>query len=577
MTLRYSTVKKTFDTVQSSGGNRPAGRLLNLDPASIRRHLRAYEKFVANGVTMDAPSFVDEAADTVDAPVFRGMAEPEDFIKFPLPPSGTIYTYFVSSAQNNTHVDQRAWENLEALRAYYKGSWLISTFTYNPNQFGDLSTKRGTAKRVFELAYDKLIEPHICDHQVQLAPGLAFCGRSNISPTSQHPLTGLETHTGRRSAIYPHTRQAMESVASGKHEATKLLYTTGAVTQINYVQKLAGQKAEHHHTIGALIVEVNSEGHWYVRQLNADRHGTIFDDEVYAENGVVKKHGGVDAVVFGDVHAIRVAPEVVNIGRRVMDKLNPSNVIVHDILDFYTRGHHELKDPFAMYRKHVMGMEDVGEELRITANVINVNFTHKGAKTTVVDSNHDRHLERWLKETDWKKDLKNALTYVTLVKVMLEAINDNDVRFMLPEYALRTHGMREDIRFLRLDENFILGKNHSGGIELGYHGDIGAGGSRGSAKQFAKFGRKTIIGHSHSARIVGGCFQVGTSSQLDLGYNSGPGAWSWTHCIVHRNGKRQMITMYDGAYRGEGRRAAPTLPRSPGRLELSDDHNKNGR
>ena len=36
----------------------------------------------------------------------------------------------------------------------------------------------------------------------------------------------------------------MESIASGKHEGTKLIYTTGCVTRKNYIQKKAGQVAQ---------------------------------------------------------------------------------------------------------------------------------------------------------------------------------------------------------------------------------------------------------------------------------------------------------------------------------------------
>jgi hypothetical protein len=78
----------------------------------------------------------------------------------------------------------------------------------------------------------------------------------NILPTANDPLEGLETYSQRKSAIFPHAKMAMRSVATMKHEGTKLNFTTGTVTQMNYIQKKAGLVGEHHHVYGAVLVEV---------------------------------------------------------------------------------------------------------------------------------------------------------------------------------------------------------------------------------------------------------------------------------------------------------------------------------
>src|SRR5690606_34189370 len=99
--------------------------------------------------------------------------------------------------------------------------------------------------------------------------------------------------------------------------------------------------------------------------------------------------------------------------------------------------------------------------------------------------------------------------------------------------------------FLRRDESCQIG-----GIEVGYHGDKGPNGSRGSIKGFGKIGAKTIIGHSHTPGIKDGVYQVGTSSRLRLEYNSGPSGWLHCHACIYQNGKRSLINVIGTEWRG---------------------------
>ena len=86
-------------------------------------------------------------------------------------------------------------------------------------------------------------------------------------PTASNPLSGFETYSGRNSSIFPHAKLAMHSIASLQGSGAKLIYTTGTITQRNYIQKKAGILAEFHHCYGALLVEVDHEGVWKVRQI----------------------------------------------------------------------------------------------------------------------------------------------------------------------------------------------------------------------------------------------------------------------------------------------------------------------
>ena len=117
------------------------------------------------------------------------------------------------------------------------------------------------------------------------------------------------------------------------------------------------------------------------------------------------------------------------------------------------------------------------------------------------------------------------------------------------EHVLREAGAPRRTRFLKRDEQYIVCESAGGGIELGMHGDIGVNGSRGTLQQFARTGRKCVVGHSHVAGIIEGAYQVGVMGALDMGYNEGQSSWSHTNCIVYPNGKRAMITIWKGRWR----------------------------
>jgi hypothetical protein len=111
-------------------------------------------------------------------------------------------------------------------------------------------------------------------------------------------------------------------------------------------------------------------------------------------------------------------------------------------------------------------------------------------------------------------------------------------------YWGRKHLRADQFRFLERDESYVVA-----GIELGMHGDKGPNGSRGSARNLARIGVKSVIGHTHSPQIFEGCYQVGTSTKLKLEYTSGPSSWLNTHCVVYASGKRSLINVIKGEWR----------------------------
>lgn len=103
--------------------------------------------------------------------------------------------------------------------------------------------------------------------------------------------------------------------------------------------------------------------------------------------------------------------------------------------------------------------------------------------------------------------------------------------------------------FLHEDDSYVICPDEHGGIECGQHGDLGPNGSRGNIKTFARLGRRTNIGHSHSAGICDGAYQAGTCGELSPDWTHGPSSWSHSHIVTYPNGKRAIITMWNGRWR----------------------------
>ena len=471
----------------------------------------------------------------------------------PIPKQG-VSRYILTCAQNNTQIHMPTWRNLMALAEHYNAEVHVSRFTYNKNAYRGI-VKPGTEKGDAELWYAPEIDPYKSDDRVRLAPTLTWCGEMNISPTAKRPLSGFKTYTGESSGIFPHAKQHLGSVSNARTERSKQIMTTGTVTMRNYLQRSAGLKAEHHHVYGGLLVEVDSDGRWFVRQLNADNRGTIYDLELKAEGGKVEVGYWCEAINWGDVHVGVTDPTVRNLAWAeggMIDVLRPKFQFSHDTVDFHARNKYAVKNPHLMYERYIAGVDNVRVEMERVVEHLHWS-SRPWCQTIVVDSNHDNGIEHWLRTSDYRDDPVNAEYFLELQSAKYAAIKREagasippSQRHHVVEDALRRVGCPESVRFLRPDDPFLICR---GRISCENHGHTGPNGGRGSPEQFAQMAHRMNVGHFHYPAIIDGLFVAGTSSLLDLEYTRGPSSWSHSHIVTYRNGKRAIVTIFDGKWR----------------------------
>lgn len=500
------------------------------------------------------------------------IAEPQGTVKalptelVALPKRG-VKRYLFTSAQNDTKIFMPLWRNLLVLADHYNAEIHVSRFVYLANinaaqtiydktQAYDRMLKSmrddGEERERQEISWEPELQEYLSDRRMEIAPGLVWCGEMNILPTAVHPLSGLEVYTGRKSAIVPHVKIAMQSIPSSKHAPTKFNYTTGTVTMRNYVQRKAGLKAQFHHCYGALLVEVTPDGSWYCRQINADSEGVIHDFDIRVANGDLTTGNRPDSITWADVHEDQLDKGVRELAwgkGGMLDILRPMRQFFHDVLGFRAKSHHELKMPHRLFRRYLLGETDVRKECVGTRDFLHF-ATRDWCDSIVVHSNHHDHLGRWLEEQDARFDPKNVEFWTAMQTKVYQSLRAGAQKpnyFLLMLNELNHRAKR--LTVLDADQSFIICEDANGGIECGMHGHAGPNGGKGSPRSFARLGRKANIGHFHSAEIIDGVYVAGTCGILDPDWTTGPSSWSHSHILTYPNGKRAIVTMWKGAWR----------------------------
>src|SRR6185503_7651042 len=254
----------------------------------------------------------------------------------------------ITAAQNATPVDAAFLKSLLTYCRHRKAQLIVIPYRYkNP-------TSMWSEKAEHDDWWAPELAPYLMDQRVALNSNLVVLGDIKTQPTASSPLQGFETVTGASSAIVGHPKLALRTVPTPQSCMAKILTTTGAVTVRNYIESKAGKKAEHHHTFGATVIELDGK-RFHLRQLNAARDGSFCDlGHEYAGDDVCAV--SVEALVMGDTHAEFVDPSVLKATFEGPDSmvavLKPKTLVWHDVLDAYARNHHHRGEVFINYVKH---------------------------------------------------------------------------------------------------------------------------------------------------------------------------------------------------------------------------------
>ncbi len=493
----------------------------------------------------------------------------EDFIKAKKRTYDKIKKrFFITWAQCNTPVNERMFKSMLGY-----GQKLNASIHVIAGRYKNPTSTWSQAQQAEEERWDPLVKPFLDANRHDIHKYVSIMSDVKTQPTAVNPMSGLVGMGGINSCVFGSPKIQMETVPVLDDQVPKVMLTTGACTYKNYTDSKAGKKGEFHHNFGFVIVEIEDDETFYIRQVTAKDDGSFSDlyydvefngklEEIEFRNDgerlrwkhfnfnrkpfqwvgkpKIKRNNGIDSFILGDIHYGQHDEELLEDTIKFMDKLKPKHVVLHDVFDGDSISHHQIKDPFVQYQKEVFGKNDLKKE--IDAMLDGLEIFRKYENVVIVRSNHDDFLDRWLRDGDWKKQPspKNSKLYMKFSMMLMEQYERDEVIGIIPELINN-----------RYPEYITLGRRDSyriNGWELGMHGDKGSNGSRGSLNQFRKMNTKMVVGHYHSPGRKDNVLAVGTSTKLELDYNIGPSSWLQSHVIIHKNGKPQHINYIKGGF-----------------------------
>lgn len=445
--------------------------------------------------------------------------------------------YVLTSAQNNTDVNNDMVESLLTFCKENDAKLLVGKLTYNKNGFcqPDISNTH-------DLWYDPKIKNKIVSGHICIGEKFHFLADANILPTAKNPITGFSgiIQSGEI-AILPATKISLKTEAALKGNKIKILLSTGTVTKQNYIMRKIGAVSAIEHNIGAVFIDTEKNEFRHLEQMEGfigfydlNKCYSVADSEII--------DGHVSALQLGDIHAEKIEDSNLENAIQLIKQLKPLNLVIHDLCDFSSRNHHNIKDCSFLHVQHVNNAT-VKNDLKSVSKVLDKlasNIFDYNGNVHIVESNHDLAINTWLKNSDFKIDPVNAVTYLScmlaLYKYQEKTGNSN---FNMLKWAYKEIGkgkFADKIIFHETDESIMISR-----IEMGNHGHNGINGSRGSPAQFRNLGVAMNTGHTHSPCITGKVYTAGVTASLEMGYNLGASSWAIAHIVTYENGQRQII------------------------------------
>ena len=397
---------------------------------------------------------------------------------------------------------------------------------------------------------DEYARKHLYEQKRKLNSNLIVRADIKTQPTDGDPLTGMEGMTAGESGIFGHTKLRLKCIATPQDKMAKILTTTGACTVPNYTDSKVGKKGEHHHVLGALVVQIKNDKVFHIHHILARKPdgAFIFMDYEYHPSGKIKKAKRSKAIVFGDAHYRFADPRVVARTFEkggLVDKLNPEVFVWHDLLDCYWGNPHNMKNVFVTIAKHKADYHLAREEVEATIEWMMK--LGKGRTNYIIPSNHDDMFARWIIREDWKDHPDNAEFYLETALVMARSARmaATGAEYLDPfaYWVGQMTGDAKNIIALPRNKSLVIGD-----IELSFHGDKGPNGARGTIKNLSQIGVKVISGHGHSAAIQDGHTRTGTMTRSTAEYTDGPGNWTNTHASIDAWDKRHLHFCIDGDF-----------------------------
>lgn len=416
-------------------------------------------------------------------------------------------SFVITSATNNSNLNDNFFTTLELFCKARQSQLLVSPIKYYHNSM--------MGKK--DYYWDERIHPYVITDKDFIISKYLQVSALAAKATAVDPLGGVKPLGGSRSVIYGATSVHMRCLPTHGLEPVKILQTTGSCTSKSYTRTVAGLKAKFHHSFSAVFILMVGQEFFHV-QLDWDGKGFTFLNEYWTPTGM-KKAKPIEGIVRGDDHAEWQEPHVLLARKNACNLLKPKAHVFHDVWDGIAVSHHTK--PIDKVKVYEQRLHLLNRGLDITAKLIDETG---GPVNYIIESNHDRHLERYVNEGRHMKEPHNWKTASDLLVKSLDR-NKPMLRCYLEDNCKR--------KILFPDPSLgKLIKNR----DISQHGDIGPNGSRPSFKTFAGYIHHTVTGHTHTGWRYQGAAGVGVSTKK-MPYLKGMSSWTYCDIFITATGK----------------------------------------
>lgn len=393
----------------------------------------------------------------------------------------------VTAAQNKTSVNKGFIDSLKSYKSHLKKLGYKAEIVIIPSQYRNPTSIKESRKKLGKDWWVDEIDEYLYYGKIHFGDTL-IAADSRVVPTAKIPLNGYESLASQNNLVLGHPRIHFKTLPRFKDQKLRTMNTTGFCTVKNYSKSKSGDIAYIHHSYGFTIVEKKPNGNCYIpRTVKVNSDGTFTDLQHRCTPKGVTKVSECKGFIAGDIHLRHIDQQKMLKTQKILTKIRPKEIVLHDVFDGATVNPHETKDLFIQKRKILEGENIVNNEVKDLLDFLTAfSLIHYDSEVKVVQSNHDDFLDRWVNNFDWKKDLHNSETYLELAKIQQTI----DLRKYgnLIGYLLHTSGHT----YIPNSESHFIGD-----YQVGHHGEYGINGARGSINSFKKLSQKMIHGHSH--------------------------------------------------------------------------------
>jgi len=318
--------------------------------------------------------------------------------------------FLITAAQNATAINVGFWENLLAYAEHIDAQILVIPYRYHnaTSILLDVDKKQEW--------WDERIVNYLTLNRHKLNNKITVLSNVRIQPTAIMPLTNLECLCDE-SCIIGSPRIHMKSLPV-LDDKPRIMFTTGNLTHPNFCDSKIGHISEFHLTYGAVVVEIKDKETYFARQITAKQNGNFNDLFWNVSNGKVTRNTEISALVKGDLHYGSHDEAVLKRSfSELVLKLRPDEIFLHDLADFKSINPHEEKNWIQQFRNEAEGLSSVKKEINKILKFLN---SIKQYNLVLVFSNHDNFLDRFIINSDPKKNIKNALEFVKYSKILLK-------------------------------------------------------------------------------------------------------------------------------------------------------------